>query len=251
MKKYPVSVQLYSLRDASEQNFDAVLESIAAFGYQGVEPFNLFGKTPAEFRAKVDSIGLKVSSTHTPWGVAAEVSEIVEVAGIFGTRFVVGGYSQEELSTHEDALKLADEINARVDALAAQGVTFCLHNHWWEFLRINDKLIYDTIAEACPKLSFETDVYWAANFGAESPADVVSRLASRIPLMHVKDGPLVRDEPMLALGQGKVPVLDCIAAADPDALEWLVVELDECATDMTEAVGASYNYLRDQGVVAK
>ena len=32
----PISVQLYSLREASEQNFDAVLEELSALGYAGV-----------------------------------------------------------------------------------------------------------------------------------------------------------------------------------------------------------------------
>ena len=46
----PISVQLYSLRDASSDNFDAVLTQLADTGYCGVEPFNLFGKSPTEFR---------------------------------------------------------------------------------------------------------------------------------------------------------------------------------------------------------
>ena len=34
----PISVQLYSLRDASSDNFDAVLKQLADIGYCGVEP---------------------------------------------------------------------------------------------------------------------------------------------------------------------------------------------------------------------
>ena len=45
----PISVQLYSLRDASADNFDEVLKRLADIGYLGVEPFNLFGKSPKEF----------------------------------------------------------------------------------------------------------------------------------------------------------------------------------------------------------
>jgi len=35
----------------------------------------------------------------------------------------------------------------------------------------------------------------------------------------------------------------CIKAADPKFTEWLVVELDACATDMTAAVRESCRYL--------
>ena len=34
-----------------------------------------------------------------------------------------------------------------------------------------------------------------------------------------------------------------ISAADPDTVEWLVVELDACATDMMTAIRESYDYL--------
>ena len=47
----PISVQLYSVREASLENFDRVLELIAKIGFKGVEPFNLFGKSPPSSKA--------------------------------------------------------------------------------------------------------------------------------------------------------------------------------------------------------
>ena len=44
------------------------------------------------------------------------------------------------------------------------------------------------------------------------------------------------------------PAGDCIAAADPDVLEWNVVELDDCDTDMMTAVERSYRYLVGNGL---
>ena len=38
----PISVQLYSVREASTKDFDQVLDLIAKIGFKGVEPFNLF-----------------------------------------------------------------------------------------------------------------------------------------------------------------------------------------------------------------
>ena len=63
----PISVQLYALREASQEDFDGVLEQIAAIGYKGVEPFNLFGKSPAELKARVEDLGMTISSSHHPW----------------------------------------------------------------------------------------------------------------------------------------------------------------------------------------
>jgi len=48
---------------------------------------------------------------------------------------------------------------------------------------------------------------------------------------------------MVAVGQGKMNIPAVIKAADPEVLEWLIVELDACDTDMTTAVRESYEYL--------
>ena len=66
----PISIQLYSLREASTKNFDQVLNEVADIGYKGVEPFHLFGNTPAEFRKQVEDLGMRVSSSRSSGIVA-------------------------------------------------------------------------------------------------------------------------------------------------------------------------------------
>ena len=73
---------------------------------------------------------------------------------------------------------------------------------------------------------------------------------ARLPLLHIKDGTLEKDAPHVAVGSGKLDMPAIIGAADPNVLEWLMVELDNCATDMTEAVRQSYAYLTGQGLGA-
>lgn len=47
---------------------------------------------------------------------------------------------------------------------------------------------------------------------------------------------------MMALGSGVIDI-PAIVAASRGTAEWLIVELDECATDMSEAVRGSFSYL--------
>ena len=60
----PISVQLYTLREASKKDFDLVLSTVAEIGYKGVEPFHLFDKSPQEFRNQVEDLGMTISSSH-------------------------------------------------------------------------------------------------------------------------------------------------------------------------------------------
>ena len=65
---------------------------------------------------------------------------------------------------------------------------------------------------------------------------------------HVKDGDLTEPPVHKAVGDGKVPTEDIINAADSSQLEWLIVELDSCETDMTEAVAKSVKFLASTGL---
>jgi hypothetical protein len=56
--------------------------------------------------------------------------------------------------------------------------------------------------------------------------------------------------PMTAVGSGTLPIPEIIDAADPDVVEWLIVELDEAAGDMMAAVEQSYDYLVSNGLAS-
>ena len=239
----PISVQLYSLREESKHDFDAVLERLAAIGYKGVEPFNLFGKTPQAFRTQVEDLGMTISSSHHPWANRAPINEVVETVGALGLNRAAGGFGPDDFANMDALKRTAETVNGLVDALGVHGIGLFLHNHWWEFQEIEGKLGYRHIAELCPDVQFEVDTYWAANFGAVDAAAEVAHVKDRAPLLHIKDGPLERNEAHVAVGDGKMDIAATIAAADPNVLEWIVVELDACDTDMMTAVAKSYDFL--------
>jgi sugar phosphate isomerase/epimerase len=87
---------------------------------------------------------------------------------------------------------------------------------------------------------FELDTYWVQTGGLD-PAAVLRELGSRAPFLHIKDGPTTPEGDMVAVGQGEMNFPALFAAAQKP--EWLVVELDRCATDMMTAVRESYDYL--------
>jgi hypothetical protein len=72
-------------------------------------------------------------------------------------------------------------------------------------------------------------------------------MGDNAPLLHIKDGPAVRGDPMTALGEGVIDI-PSVVEAGAGATEWLIVELDECATDMLTALEKSYRYLVDKGL---
>lgn len=244
----PVSVQLYSLREASAENFDAVLDELAAIGYRGVEPFNLFGKSPRAFRDQVENLGMVVSSSHTPWANRSPTDEVVSTLSELGLTRAIGGFMPDDFADLDAVRRTADTCQRLIDVLGPQGFELAIHNHWWEFHLLDGRPAVHYLQDWVPDLKFELDTYWAANFGARDPAAELARIRERAPLLHIKDGPLEAKQPHVAVGSGRMDVPGILAAADDAVLEWLVVELDACATDMMTAIRESYDYLVDNGL---
>jgi sugar phosphate isomerase/epimerase len=121
------------------------------------------------------------------------------------------------------------------------------HNHWWEFdHEIDGQTPYAWLQQLVdPSVFMQLDIYWA-KFGGHEPADVITSLGTRVRMLHVKDGPLQPPSPMTAVGEGKVDIAGALGASSD--VQWHVVELDECATDMFDAVEASYRFLVGNGL---
>jgi sugar phosphate isomerase/epimerase len=239
----PLSIQLYTVRTLLQSGDPySIVQQIADIGYDAVEGF--VGDDPVEFRRRVADMGLGVSSYFGQIPTPATVNQFIETAQGLGVKHTVAGFWIPDLETVEAIERSADKVNEVLPAIHAAGLTFSLHNHWMEFGEVEGKLVVDRLIERCPEACLELDVYWASNFGAHKPEDMVARYKDRIHLMHVKDGPVVQGQPMLPVGEGKIDVPACIAAANPDKLDWLIVELDEYDGDMMVAVKRSFDYLK-------
>ena len=239
-----IGVQLYSVRKELGTDFKGTLEKIAAMGYDGVEMAGLpAGVTPTEATGLLDSLNLKVAAAHVGLPVGNDKNMSIDFAKAMGCRRIVHSVGPDSCATRESIKKACVAINeAAVNAKAA-GLQLALHNHWWEFQNVDGELAHKImLKELLPEVIFEIDTYWVKVGGVTEPAAVLKELGARAPLVHIKDGPGVQGKPMTAAGQGCMDFPPILAAATH--AEWLVVELDECATDMLDAIRASLKHLK-------
>ena len=246
----PLSIQLYSVRDAAAKDFPGVLKKVAAIGYKGVEFAGLHGFKPADIRKVLDGAGLVASSSHTALPTKDNLQELIDTAGTLGYKFIITGKGPDDYKTLDGIRKGAAEFQAAAQLLKGTGLSLGYHNHWWEMDRVEGRLGLDRFLELAPDVFSQVDVYWATNFGAVDAARFIREHKKRIPILHLKDGCLTPRHPHTAVGQGRVKMAPIVKAADAKVLQWLVVELDECATDMMRAVEDSYTYLTSQGLAA-
>jgi len=238
----PISLQLYTLREAAKDDFPGVLKAVADIGYVGVEFAGLQGHDPKEIRKLVDDLGLKVSSSHTGLPTAENIGQLADTELILGNKKVISGFGPDQFKCVNCVKDAAAKFRTAAQLVKPFGMTYGFHNHWWEFHTVDGKLVYDVLMAEAPDVFSELDVYWCA-YGKGDPVKVVSQYKSRLPVLHIKDGSLGEDKVHLAVGSGVLDVPAIIGAADPNVLEWVIVELDNYDGDMFEAVQSSYDYL--------
>jgi len=243
----PIALQLYTVREALARNFNEVVTRVAEMGYVGVEPAGFPGTTPEEASNLFADLGLEVCSIHAQLPVGKQKNEVIEVARELEVTRVVSSTGRDSFESMDSVKQLCDRWNQAHQIAAEKGLELGLHNHWWEFKEVEGRCGFDLLIENLdPGIFFQVDTYWVNTGGGDS-VEVVEKLGERAPLLHIKDGPCDPQADMQAIGEGKMDFPPIIEAAQGTA-EWLIVELDRCATDMMEAVEKSYQYLVGEGL---
>lgn len=243
----PIALQLYTVREQLAKNFKNGITRIAEMGYVGVEPAGFPGTTPEEASNLFAELGLEVCSLHTHLPLGKQKNEVIEVAKELEVRRIISSTPRESFASLDSVKALCDRWNQAHEIAAEYDLELGLHNHWWEFGQVEGRCGFDLLVENLdPGIFFQIDTYWV-NTGGGNAVEVIEKLGERAPLLHLKDGPCDPQKEMTALGEGKMDFPAIVQAAQGTA-EWLIVELDRCATDMMEAVSKSYQYLVKNGL---
>lgn len=207
-----VALMLYSVRQASAADFESTLREVAAFGYEGVELFDLHGHDPETVGAWLAELGLVAVGRHARLeDIETKLPELAAEARVLGwQRLIVSWVDPSEL----DDSTLA-RLSAAASAVAAQGLELGYHNH--------DAEVEQGFLERLPEGVFlELDAGWAWYAGADPVA-----LLGRGPLVHIKDFRVRGEHSYCPVGDGAVGYERVVPAAARAGAEWLIAEQDE------------------------
>jgi sugar phosphate isomerase/epimerase len=236
----PLSVQLWSVREALAADLPATIARIAEIGYTSVEPFN-HDEFPGLKEAIADA-GLTTPTGHSLI-VGQDQKALFASARDFGIATLVDPYvDPARWTTREDVAQIAAELTAAAELAADFGVRVAYHNHAFELsTRIDGRPALEVLVDHLgDDVLLEVDTYWVAVGGCD-PVDLLTRFGDRVTALHIKDGPGTEDElDQLAVGDGTMPIAEIIAAA-PNALR--VVEVDDSRLDLFDVITRSFENL--------
>lgn len=242
-----IGLQLYSVRDEAAKDYEGTIRKVADMGYRAVEVAGFPGTTAEKGAKLFNELGITVIAAHSAMPLGEKKNEVLEMMEALGKPRLILPYTRpDDLKTNEGVRRLVDTFNEGNAVARANGMEFGFHNHWAEFQKTEEgRYVYQLFMEYMdPSIIFELDTYWIQVAGCD-PVAVVKELGKRAPLLHIKDGPANREDPMTAAGEGIIDI-PAILKAGGDNAEWWIFEMDRCATDPMVAVEKSLRYL--QGV---
>ena len=236
------SIQLYTLRNALQEDLPGTIKRVAEIGFTQVEPYN-FVATASELGVALKENGLTAPSGHAPL-LSQDQDQIFAAARELGIGTVIEPYiTAEHWQSAEDIQATAAKLNAAARKGTEYGIRVGYHNHQWELeSTIEGRTALEYFEGLLdPALVLEVDTYWVA-VGGQDPVQLLRRLGDRVKFIHIKDGPLTTDtKAQQPAGQGRVPVLEVIAAAA--SLEVGVVEFDDYSGDIFDGLAQSLAFL--------
>jgi len=270
--KFPVALQLYSVRDDAAANLDDTLRQVKEMGYDGVEFAGLYGIPAEEVRDMCAKYGLVPISAHVPIkSMIEDVRKTFEEYKTVGVKYVVIPHVSAEYCKADEKFPDLVKYAAEFGKVAKEyGLQLGYHNHDFEFTNmIGDEHMLDVLYASVDAdlLKTQLDTCWV-NVGGENPAEYVRKYSGRCPTVHLKDFVGQKSENMYALigvkndadkkaaenqefelrpvGSGVQDFPAILKAAEEAGAQWVIVEQDRPALGKTplECAKMSIEYLK-------
>ena len=158
----------YTFRNEFQKDVPGTLDKVKALGIINIEFSNLFGQSASALRKMLDDRKMVCTSFGVTYpeliNNTAEVAANAKTLGAEYVRVAWVPHIDQNGFTIDDARKtVADFNNAGKLLKEGYGLTFCYHNHGYEFAKYEQGTLYDYIVnQTNPEyVSFELDVLWA------------------------------------------------------------------------------------------
>ena len=263
-KSLYIGLQLYTVRDAMQQDPQGTLAKIAQIGYNSVEGATytgtekFYGMDPKTFADVLKQNNLIMPSSHYRLGqektngadtqgtMLHDWDKAVDDAAAAGVKYMVCAYlSEEERGGIDHYKQLAEQFNKAGERCKQATIQFCYHNHDFEFKEQNGQLPYHVLLENTDKdlVKMELDLYWVTKAGHD-PVEIFDHHPGRFPLWHVKDMDNTPQHDFTEVGNGVIDFKKIFNSADKAGLKYFFVEQDKCPGSPFDSITKSYNYIK-------
>lgn len=187
MAKTEYGIQMFSIRDITEDSMRKALKDLAEMGYKYIEFAGFYDYNAEQIKTWLDTFDLVCSGTHTTMSEIKpeNIDETIRYHKAIGCDNLIVPCCN--WSTPEDRDLTINTLNEAHKKLAENGIRLGYHNHSKEFLPNEFGCVFEDEIIKKTNIELEIDTFWLFNAGI----DVISYLEAykdRIRVIHLKDG---------------------------------------------------------------
>ena len=267
IRKYHISVQLYSVRDDMKLDPVKTLTKIAEIGYRQVEPASyvehkIYGFTATEFRKITDDLGLSVLTSHTAFkkehwlkdrnDITDVYKKTIEDALITGQRMLVVPSFDWDKNNIEEVKKGIEAFNKMAEIASNSGLEIGFHNHHQEFeIMHNGAYLYDFMLKEWDRrfISQQLDIANMSVAGVD-PMVFLRKYPHYYSSIHVKDfDKNAKLSTHLGEGNLDLEVILTFAKKNTQIKYWVIEQEDYGTKTPLEAVEDDLNRFKRFGFI--
>ncbi len=263
MSLVKAGVQLIVFGNRERKDLEGVLKDCKKAGYDSVEIGFLFDAySPAELQEACKKYELEYAATHGGFDSFAkqkDVDKLIENTLAIGAKYLIcsGVGKGKGLAAFKEAASIFNKVGKKCKEAS---LTFCYHNHSFEFEEFDGIKGIDVLGkETDPELvKFNIDVAWV-HIGGERPSEFIERYKDRCGYYHFKDAFIKGNPPISSdtvgkvitwteLGKGDVDLESAYETVKKHNLEYIIYEEDVTQIPVLQAITESRDYLKSLGM---
>jgi sugar phosphate isomerase/epimerase len=259
MNKGLIGIQMSTIKKKVEElGAYETLKACAEMGYHCMEvsQIPMTKENVSGMRRACDEYGIKIAANTAALEPMAagqpgeflttDFDKIVEDCKALNTDMLrIGMLPLTCMGSHDKAIDFVKRADEMAERLGEHGIDLYYHNHHVEFVKYDGQYLLDIIKDNTKKMGFELDIHWIHR-GGENPVEFIKRYAGRIRLLHLKDYRIAqirmpedgdymkvfRDQfynlvEFAEVGEGNLPIKECIEAGLAGGSEYFLIEQDD------------------------
>ncbi len=259
MKNIKLGLQLYSVREYFEKDYEKTLKEVADMGYEAVEFAGLYDVNPEDVRKLCQELNIVPISAHQGIEIKNnDFDSLLSNYGKIGCKYVaIPWVDSSWLPGRECWNEFSEQIGKMSAEAKKRGMKLCYHNHDFEFEKTEGKVLLDLLYDIIPEdvLKTELDLCWISVAGY-SPVEYLEKYSERSEIVHIKDYYIEKKDSdrsksgfeFRSVGKGLLDTEAVLKTIKHTSCRWLIVEQDAPTPGQTamDCVASSIEFLKSK-----
>ncbi len=250
-RRFPIGLQLYSVREDCKRDLQGTIAAVAKMGYKGVEFAGYYDRTAKQLRKMLDDNGLVCCGTHTGLDtlLGDNLRRTIEFNKTLGNKYlIVPGLPEKYRTSRRAWLDTAKLFNELAEKVKPHEMLVGYHNHSIEFTAMDGELPWDTFYGNTRKdVVMQIDVGNAIHGGAD-PLPYLYKYPGRAITVHVKEFSKTNKKALIGEGDVNWKAFFALCKAVGQT-EWYIVEQESYAYPPLECVQRCLRNLRKMKLI--